>query len=163
MVTQEAVLDVLQTIDDPEMPINIVDLGLVENVDIKPGGKVHIDLLPTFIGCPALQVIEEEVRDKVAGLPGVAGVEVRFVFSPPWTVDRTSAAGRKRLKPYGVTVPEASGNAGPKEPEPRCPFCGSAAVHLESAFGPTRCRMIYYCASCRQPFEHLKRVSLTVR
>ena len=168
MVTREAVLDVLRAINDPEMPISIVDLGIVENVQIEtaasglaspPGAQdnsgtsVMIDLLPTFVGCPALHAIEEEVRQRIGALPGVGQVVVHFRFHPPWTVDRITANGREALKKIGVTVP------GPTETAaPQCPFCGSSAVQLESPFGPTRCRMIYYCTSCRNSFEHMKSV-----
>jgi ring-1,2-phenylacetyl-CoA epoxidase subunit PaaD len=163
MVSKEAVLAVLHTINDPEMPINIVDLGIVEKVRIEPSttadenseASLAIDLLPTFIGCPALLVIEEEVRRRVSALPGVAQVAVHFRCDPPWTVDRITEAGREALAMFGITVP--SPNA-PGASAPRCPFCGSSAVSLESPFGPTRCRMIYYCSSCRNSFEHLKRV-----
>jgi ring-1,2-phenylacetyl-CoA epoxidase subunit PaaD len=152
MVSKEAVLEVLRGINDPEMPISIVDLGIVEDVRIDKA-SVSIDLLPTFVGCPALHVIDEEVRRRVGALSGVSHVEVHFRFEPPWTVARISAAGREALKSFGVTVPgetEAS--------SPPCPFCGSSAVRLESPFGPTRCRAIYYCSSCKSSFEHMKKV-----
>jgi ring-1,2-phenylacetyl-CoA epoxidase subunit PaaD len=190
MVTEQAILDVLRTIDDPEMPINIVDLGIVEGVRVVPhrskGGAgsgtpatadtavahrkqgelepvtVAVDVLPTFVGCPALSVIEDEIRKRVRSLAGVAEVVVSFKYDPPWTVDRISGAGRESLRKFGVTVPQR----GPEKKEqgdeaPVCPFCGSHEVKLESSFGPTRCRMIYHCEACRNPFEHLKRVSLT--
>src|SRR5260370_40270028 len=136
MVSKEAILEELRTINDPEMPISIVDLGIVEDVRIETdtasgaGAKasVSIDLLPTFVGCPALHAIEEEVRQRVSALLGVAGVEVHFRFDPPWTVDRISAAGREALKQFGVSVPGLT-----EVPAPQCPFCGSSAVHLESA------------------------------
>jgi len=169
---------VLRTIPDPEMPISIVDLGLVEEVRIEKDGcegasgdraRVEISLLPTFIGCPALDMIAGDVRAKVGAAPGVGEVKVNWLFDPPWSVDRISAAGREQLKAHGVTVPER----GSKLPVPahqapgaialrtsaiRCPFCGSTSTWLDSAFGPTRCRMIYYCAACRNSFEHMKKV-----
>ena len=126
MVTDQAILDVLRTIDDPEMPINIVDLGIVERVQVAPyhnksgagGGtlttadtavahgvrkeqgtvKVVVDVLPTFVGCPALPVIESEIRKRVQSLQGVAEVVVNFKYDPPWTVDRISTAGRESLR-----------------------------------------------------------------
>jgi ring-1,2-phenylacetyl-CoA epoxidase subunit PaaD len=160
MVTRETVIETLYKINDPEMPISIVDLGIVEDVRIEAGtGSVSIDLVPTFVGCPALYVIEEQVRRRVGALPGVDTVAVQFRYDPPWTVDRISAEGRKTLKRFGVTVPSLSRSAA-EAPPPQCPFCGSSAVHRESPFGPTRCRMIYYCTSCRSSFEHLKRVGL---
>lgn len=156
MVTKEAVLEVLRTVTDPEMPINIVDLGIVEDVQIDSGTTadettVVIELLPTFVGCPALRAIEEEVQRQVGLLPGVTHVAVHFRFAPPWTVDRISLSGREALRAFGVAVPEATRGSAPE-----CPFCGSSNVHLESPFGPTRCRMIYYCNSCRNSFERMK-------
>lgn len=190
----------LATIPDPEMPISIVDLGLVEHVQIEPSPMLPIapaapdtpappsapatlnatiTLLPTFVGCPALDMIREDVRRVVAALPGVEHVEVRFVHEPRWTVDRITEAGRASLRAHGVTVPERgecvtgrTDPAGGSIPRPvpmtvsagstvtpvPCPFCGSASTHLDSPFGPTRCRMIYYCETCRNSFEHLKRV-----
>lgn len=166
MVTRDAIFDVLKTIDDPEMPITIVDLGIVEDVRIDETASpavVDIDILPTFVGCPALPVIEETIQMKVGALNGVGSVRVHFKFDPPWSVDRISPEGRVSLKKYGLTVPHRIVATEPEaEAEiPACPFCGSAQVHLESPFGPTRCRMIYYCETCRNPFEHLKRVSLS--
>jgi ring-1,2-phenylacetyl-CoA epoxidase subunit PaaD len=159
MVNRDEILSALRTVDDPEMPINIVDLGLVEKVDIQAqesGASVAIEILPTFVGCAALPVIESEIRRSVSALPGVSAVEVRISYSPAWTVDRITAAGRESLRRHGVTVPvrgeDQAGQA------PACPFCGSAEVRQESAFGPTRCRMIWYCESCHHPFEHLKRL-----
>jgi ring-1,2-phenylacetyl-CoA epoxidase subunit PaaD len=173
MVNKEAVLEVLRTINDPEMPISIVDLGIVDKVEIQapasgfssapriehsPGATVIIDLLPTFVGCPALHAIEDEVRRRISALAGVAQTIVHFRFDPPWTVDRISPSGREALRQFGVTVPaqEQSGT-------PQCPFCGSSEVHLESPFGPTRCRMIYYCDSCRNSFEHMRRAAVSRR
>ena len=153
MVSRDAVLEVLRTIDDPEMPINIVDLGLIGDVRIEESG-VAVDLLPTFVGCHALPVIEDQVRKQVAVLEGVNRVEVRTRFDPPWTVDRITPAGRETLRRVGITVPEGL------DAPIRCPFCGSSDVQRESAFGPTRCKMIYHCAACRSPFEHLKQVGV---
>jgi ring-1,2-phenylacetyl-CoA epoxidase subunit PaaD len=170
MVTPEAVQEVLRTIDDPEMPVSIVDLGIVDSVEVTKdsdqrgptAARISIAILPTFVGCPALPVIEELIREKVGRLPEVSAVDVHFRFDPPWTVDRISPAGRQRLKEVGITVPESLHRKGNATLEPACPFCGSRQVRRENAFGPTRCRMIYYCENCRNPFEHLKRVALPV-
>jgi ring-1,2-phenylacetyl-CoA epoxidase subunit PaaD len=166
MVSRDAVLEVLRTINDPEMPISIVDLGIVEAVRIEQhpsteanqAARVSIDLLPTFVGCPALHAIEEEIRRKVGALGDVSEVAVRIRYDPAWTVDRISAAGREALKQIGVTVPRHEDRTGVPDSSPQCPFCGSSSVRLESPFGPTRCRMIYYCEACQNPFEHLKKV-----
>lgn len=160
MVTEQQVLQVLETINDPEMPISIVDLGIVHAVEIS-ADRVAVDLLPTFIGCPALPMIEDSVRAKVGALPGVSGVDVQSRFDPPWTPERISERGRESLRKFGVTMPRAHVCEHKTESEhPRCPFCNNASVTLESPFGPTRCRMIYYCAECKNSFEHMKRLSL---
>jgi ring-1,2-phenylacetyl-CoA epoxidase subunit PaaD len=177
----EAVWSVLRTINDPEMPISIVDLGIVERVTLRDeagaagGRSAEIDITPTFVGCPALEILRREIVTKVGALPAVQTVEVRFVYDPPWSVERISPAGREALRQFGVTtpgrselgadtrtdqrVPVALGLPQASTPdEPTCPFCGSTKTTLESAFGPTRCKMIYYCESCRNSFEHLKHV-----
>ncbi len=156
MVTTEAILDVLRTIDDPEMPISIVDLGLIEDVSIDDG-NVTISVLPTFVGCPALAMIADDITNTVDALAGVGHTNVRFVYDPPWSVDRISAEGRASLKSHGVTVP-GRGAVELRTSAITCPFCGGDRTTLDSMFGPTRCRMIYYCNGCRNTFEHMKKV-----
>src|SRR5262245_30383550 len=178
MLSHDAILEALRTIPDPEMPISIVDLGLVERVSIGNGQgegasvngtHVQIDLLPTFIGCPALDMIAGDVRAKVGALPGVGDVRVNWLFDPPWTVDRITPEGRASLREHGVTVPnrgahlDVAGHDAPqtvmlKTSAVPCPFCGSNSTYLDSPFGPTRCRTIYYRPSRRNSFEHLMRV-----
>ena len=170
MVSPAVIMDVLRQIPDPEMPISIVDLGLIENVRQQPteeGERVEIDVLPTFVGCPALRMIEDEIRTKVLAVEGVGEVAVRFLYDPAWSVDRITDAGRESLREHGVTVPERCGNRGAAPADELvplrtsaipCPFCASTSTRLDSPFGPTRCRMIYYCESCRNSFEHLKRL-----
>ncbi len=170
MIDTEAIMDVLREIPDPEMPISIVDLGLVEDVRIETNGDsavVSIDILPTFVGCPALPMIETEIRTKVGAVEGVGEVSVRFIYDPPWSVDRISDEGRQSLAAHGVTVPEhgskldVPGHGSTVELRTSaiaCPFCGSNETRLDSQFGPTRCRMIYYCEACKNSFEHMKRV-----
>jgi ring-1,2-phenylacetyl-CoA epoxidase subunit PaaD len=164
-------MDALRGIDDPEMPINIVDLGLIESVRIEPQtdqANVAIDLLPTFVGCPALEMIANDITTALSGLDGVGETNVRMVYDPPWSVTRISAVGREQLRAHGVTVPETgstlpvAGHTGGavelRASAIKCPFCGSDRTTLESMFGPTRCRMICYCQACRNSFEHMKSV-----
>ena len=177
MPTRDDIFAVLRGIPDPEMPISIVDLGLIEDVRFEPadpgvaGGDVNVtvDVLPTFIGCPALDMIAGDIRAKVGAIPGVAEVRVNWIFSPPWSVDRITPEGRASLKEHGVTVPERGSKLHVAGHQSRlavtlrtsaiaCPYCGSNATHLESDFGPTRCRTIHYCQACRNSFEHLKRL-----
>jgi ring-1,2-phenylacetyl-CoA epoxidase subunit PaaD len=163
--TVASVTALLETIPDPEMPIGIVDLGLIESVRLEPGPGgvlVSIDVLPTFVGCPALPMIEEEIRRKVAALEGVRGVEVRFLNDPPWSVDRISDSGRASLRAHGVAVPGAGEQARSlvelRVTAAPCPFCGSASTRLDSPFGPTRCRNIWYCDRCGNSFERMRKV-----
>jgi ring-1,2-phenylacetyl-CoA epoxidase subunit PaaD len=155
-------MDVLRTIPDPEMPISIVDLGLIEAVEVNGAGTVSIVVLPTFVGCPALEMIEQDITRRVGGLDGVDDVDVSFVHDPPWSVDRITTAGRDSLREHGVTVPHATGPSAQtvdlRTSAVPCPFCSARDTRLDSAFGPTRCRMIYYCEACRNTFEHMKRV-----
>jgi ring-1,2-phenylacetyl-CoA epoxidase subunit PaaD len=153
----------LAGVHDPEIPpCSITDLGIVDRVEANEE-SVRVDLLPTFAGCPALDVIREDAESAIRRVAGAREVRVRFVYSKPWTSDRISAEGREALREYGVTPPGGGGAGGPvfvplaslsrTDVEVTCPFCGSAQTRLESAFGPTLCRSIHYCQSCRNPFE----------
>ncbi len=139
----------LRTVHDPEIPtVSIVDLGIVDRVSVA-ADEIRVELLPTFVGCPALDLIRSSVVEALAplGLPVVAA----FTWRVPWTSDRISELGRERLA--------ASGFAPPAEPsDVRCPYCASARVAMDSAFGPTQCRSLFYCRDCRQPFEAFKPV-----
>lgn len=161
-----AVWEALAGVHDPEIPpIAITDLGIVERVEVGDD-VVSIDLLPTFVGCPALDVIREDVT--AAADEAVAGrrVEVRFVYSPPWTSDRITPEGREALRGYGLTPPPPAAAGAtfvplaslrrPQAPPAPCPFCGSVDTVLESAFGPTLCRTTHFCPACRNPFEAFK-------
>jgi ring-1,2-phenylacetyl-CoA epoxidase subunit PaaD len=157
------VWDALAGVHDPEIPpCSITDLGIVERVSSGDEG-VQVDLLPTFAGCPALDVIRRDAEAAVrAAAPGLP-VRVRFVTSPPWTSDRITPAGREALRGYGVTPPTAERRvvvplealrAPPRDVA--CPFCGSRDTVLESSFGPTLCRRTHFCRACRNPFESFK-------
>ena len=147
--TVDEVRRALADVPDPELPIvSIVDLGILEGVSVEDG-RIAVELLPTFIGCPALELIEAAVTDRLRafGVP----VEVAFTRRVPWTSDRITATGRERLAGAGI--------APPAEPvDVRCPWCASARVVMDSAFGPTQCRSLFYCRDCRQPFEAFKPV-----
>ncbi|MFO0837027.1 MAG: 1,2-phenylacetyl-CoA epoxidase subunit PaaD [Phycisphaerae bacterium] len=174
MATVDDIDRALRTILDPEMPVNIVDLGIVHAVRVDDAGDAAIDITPTFVGCPALKMLEDMIRERVSALPDVKSVRVSFVYQPAWSVDRISDAGRESLRQHGVTTPrrrpvdapsplvalthggKAASPVSAADLSPACPFCGSDATDLESPFGPTRCRMIYYCHACKNSFEHLK-------
>lgn len=151
MVSTPGVLwQALADIEDPELPIAITDMGLVHRMIVN-GGTVNVELVPTFTGCPALEVIRDRVRRRLLAEPGVDEVDVVFVFEPAWTIERMSEAGRAGLKAHGLSVPARS----LAEPV-ACPVCGSTNTALENPFGPTLCRAIYYCRDCRNPIERFK-------
>ncbi len=156
----------LERIADPEIPaISLVDLGVIGAVDID-ADRVRIELLPTFVGCPAIGVMQDEIRRRIGRLDVAPAVEVVVSFDPPWTSDRISDAGRERLRLSGFAPPpkQPTGSAliGLDElavlPIAECPYCGSMSTTLENPFGPTLCRAIYHCTACLQPFEQFKRI-----
>lgn len=148
VIATATVWSILRGVVDPEIPtVSIVDLGLVHRVGVDVA--VHVELLPTFVACPALDVI----RDAVTSALAVVGrpVEVTFTFEIPWTTDRLTDAGRTGLRKAGIAPPADPADV-------RCPHCGAADVTMSSAFGPTLCRSLFYCRRCRQPFEAFKPV-----
>ncbi|HLY14896.1 MAG TPA: 1,2-phenylacetyl-CoA epoxidase subunit PaaD [Candidatus Limnocylindrales bacterium] len=156
-----AVMALLQGVVDPEIPaISIVDLGIVRAVSLVDG-ELGVELLPTFIGCPALELIQAGVRERLAPLAGeeASGIEritVSISYAEAWTADRISARGRAALVASGFAPPGGGPQLLALSAPATCPFCGSRRTVLENAFGPTRCRSIHYCTSCRQPFEQFK-------
>jgi ring-1,2-phenylacetyl-CoA epoxidase subunit PaaD len=150
----------LEEVADPEIPaVSIVELGMIEAIDVEPE-RVRVQLLPTFVGCPALEVIHDAVAQRLRAFG--RAVEVETSFATPWTSDRISPEGRQKLRGSGFAPPPHMG-AGRSLPilgdaPVRCPYCGSAETTLENVFGPTQCRSIRHCAACRQPFEAFKPV-----
>jgi len=146
-ISTDSVRARLATVHDPEIPtVSIVDLGLVHDIRVEDG-RIAVELLPTFVACPALEVIRATISDALAVLG--PPVDVSFTFAVPWTTDRLTETGRAGLRRAGI--------APPAEPaDVRCPFCGSATVAMDSVFGPALCRSLFYCRDCRQPFEAFK-------
>jgi ring-1,2-phenylacetyl-CoA epoxidase subunit PaaD len=159
MVTSERVWAVLGEIPDPEIPaVSLVDLGVVRAVAVE-GGKVRVEFTPTFLGCPAVEVMREEMARRINELGAEAEIEIA---AEGWSSDRITTEGRRKLKESGF-APPADGGAPTtllqlEEIVSRCPYCGSEDTRLENLFGPTPCRSIRYCASCRQPFEQFKTI-----
>lgn len=158
MNLKEKVLLALKEVKDPEIPsVSILDLGMVEDV-LEADGSVVIKALPTFIGCPALHIIERDIKKAASEVDGANEVKVDFVFSPSWTTDRITEEGKIKLKEFGIAPPPANHVMG----EPwsiDCPYCGSSYVTMENIFGPAACRSILYCKSCKNPFEAMKPVA----
>jgi ring-1,2-phenylacetyl-CoA epoxidase subunit PaaD len=143
----------LDEVKDPEIPsISIVELGMVNQVRLEDG-YVRVEMTPTFVGCPAIGMIQQEVKEQLAALDGIREVEVVVTMDPPWTTDRITPEGRKKLREFGI-APPVNGDA----VVPDCPYCGAGDGEVHNWFGPTACRAIFYCQRCRQPFEGMKPV-----
>jgi ring-1,2-phenylacetyl-CoA epoxidase subunit PaaD len=175
------VLEALRDVKDPEIPVvSIVDLGIVQDVVVH-GLTVTVAITPTFTGCPALELMRTEIRDRVLAA-GATRVDVPVVLDPPWSTDRISPEGRAAMRAIGIAPPVRSSQApGAAAATPfvadvslplsvqsqsqvgatPCPWCGSADTAVESPFGPTICRSIHYCHACRQSFEQFKELSLS--
>jgi ring-1,2-phenylacetyl-CoA epoxidase subunit PaaD len=157
MVDEADIWRALDAVKDPEIPVvSLVELGIVRSVHVN-NDRVAVTLTPTFSGCPALEAMREMVQEGLHAL-GIEQVDVRFTLSPPWTTDCISERGREKLKSFGIAPPRPHG--GQIElvllEEAECPYCGSKNTELRSIFGPTSCRMMYYCHNCQQPFEQFK-------
>jgi ring-1,2-phenylacetyl-CoA epoxidase subunit PaaD len=161
VVTAEDVRAALEDVHDPEIPVlSLIDLGVIRDVRVE-GRRVHVELAPTFLGCPALEAMRGEIAARIAELGCEADVEV--LRGDAWSTDLITAAGREKLRKAGFAPPLPRGQAPPSLVQLtakifRCPYCGSRETRLENVFGPTACRSIRYCDSCRQPFEQFKSV-----
>src|SRR5919108_1318918 len=160
-LTEHEVWQALAEVPDPEIPvISVVELGVVRDVRVE-GDHVHVEFTPTFLGCPALEVMREQMTSRLAELG--AEPEVEVVLDDSWSTDRITPAGREKLRAAGFAPPAPREPTAPKLVQLqsgvfRCPYCGSTETRLENIFGPTPCRSIRYCESCRQPFEQFKTI-----
>jgi ring-1,2-phenylacetyl-CoA epoxidase subunit PaaD len=166
---EAAVWAALAEIADPEIPaISVVDLGVIGAVAFAPrpvgGERLSVELLPTFIGCPAIDIMRQQIGERLRELDLADEVAVEVSFAEPWTSDRITPAGREALRASGFAPPVRIGPSFASDelltvlPIAECPYCGSRNTTLENPFGPTLCRAIYHCADCRQPFEQFKSV-----
>ena len=170
---------VLDTVPDPEVPVlSLRDLGVVREVIVRPGeceggsegesegaGGLEVVLTPTYSGCPATEVIAASVKTALEA-EGLGPVKVTQRLAPAWTTDWISAAGRRKLREYGIAPPDHAGESAAFEPAARpirlrlrplaCPRCGSTETERLSAFGSTACKALHRCLACREPFEHFK-------
>lgn len=150
-MVEAEIWELLEEIPDPEIPVvSLVDLGVIRSVDVSEG-HVRIEFTPTFLGCPALEFMKRAIEEKVPG----AAVEV--IQDDSWSTDKITAAGREKLREAGF-APPAPRLVQLQAQVHKCPYCGSTDTKLENIFGPTPCRSLRYCDSCRQPFEQFKTI-----
>ena len=161
MVTEAEVWSALAGVEDPEIPVvSVVDLGVVRDVHVD-GDRVHVEFTPTFLGCPALETMRAQMAEAIERIGADPDVEV--VLDDSWSTDRITSRGREKLRAAGFAPPAPRQAGAPKLVQLqskafRCPYCGSTDTKLENIFGPTPCRSLRYCESCRQPFEQFKTI-----
>jgi ring-1,2-phenylacetyl-CoA epoxidase subunit PaaD len=156
-LTLKKIWQVLDEVKDPEIPVvSVVEMGLIRSVG-REGQTILITMTPTFIGCPALNVMQTEIRERLRQ-SGAQEVKVRVALSPPWSTDWITSQGRDKLRQFGLSPPPR--HAGKIDLAlleiAACPYCASEDTSLKNSFGPTLCRAIYFCNQCRQPFEQFK-------
>jgi ring-1,2-phenylacetyl-CoA epoxidase subunit PaaD len=144
---------------DPEIRVITIDeLGILRAVEEdRASGRVTVTITPTYTGCPAMDVIRADVRRALASA-GYPDVEVRTVYSPAWSTDWISDAGRAKLASAGIAPPAPAPHPGvvALTLAVRCPLCGSPETEQVSRFGSTACKALWRCRSCSEPFDHLK-------
>jgi len=161
-MTTEEIMDWLSDVTDPEVPVlTILDLGIVRNVEIsgpENNQSVRIAITPTYSGCPAMDVIAMGIRMVMAG-HGVKNLTIEQQINPAWTTDWMTENGKRKLKEYGIAPPNRKvfkDLALFEEEMVTCPRCGHTETELVSNFGPTSCKALYKCLSCKEPFEYFK-------
>ncbi len=147
----------LQEVKDPEIPtVSVLELGLIRSVKQGPAA-ILVELMPTFLGCPAIEAMQQMIREQLAEL---GTIDVKLVTDEPWTTSRITEQGREKLRCSGFAPPPRGDSLELHvlQPHARCPYCDSSDTMLESSFGPTLCRAVHYCKACRSPFEQFKAI-----
>jgi len=156
----ETIFGILDQVKDPEVPVlSVVELGIIRGVRWVDGA-LHIDITPTYSGCPALRAIEDDIRAELAR-HGHTAVHINLVYAPPWTTDWIPPEAKEKLRQYGIAPPGPVEDDGlvtitPRRQPTPCPFCSSLNTERTSEFGSTACKSLHKCHGCHQPFEHFK-------
>lgn len=151
-------IPVLESVPDPEIPvISVLDLGVIREA-VERDGIIHIKLTPTYSGCPAMDVIADDLRTAFSIIGKKA--EVDLILSPAWSTDWISEEGLRKMEEYGIARPLSESHDidvllhGKKMV--KCPQCGSTQTHLVSQFGSTPCKALFKCDDCLEPFDYFK-------
>lgn len=156
-VTKAQIYTWLEEVKDPEIPVlSLVDLGVITNLELTDDG-VAIEMTPTFVGCPALDMMKNEIQEVLTKY-GVTNISINVSFREPWTSDKISEKGKAALKKFGLAPPPSREVFADLEvlEHAICPRCNGTDTEMKSAFGPTLCRSIHYCNTCREAFEQFK-------
>jgi ring-1,2-phenylacetyl-CoA epoxidase subunit PaaD len=163
--TLEQARSIAASVTDPEMPmLTLEDLGVLRSVSLDEDGTTVVTITPTYSGCPAMATMRDDLVHRLEG-HGLRAV-VRVSLSPAWSSDWITPRGRQALVEHGISAPSPTRHTDgpvaislqPTRRELTCPRCGSGDVEVTSEFGPTACKAIYRCASCLEPFEHVKEI-----
>lgn len=154
----QKLFEILETVSDPEIPVlSIMEMGVVRSAKIVKG-IVEIEITPTYSGCPAMDVISDDIKSafKQKGYE----TKVDLILSPAWTTDWITPKGRAALEQYGIASPlsaeaDAAALLGNKKVV-KCPQCGSMNTKLVSQFGSTACKALFQCEDCLEPFDYFK-------
>ena len=143
---------ILENVKDPEIPVlSIAELGILQDVEMQ-GDAIVVTITPTYSGCPAMTVVEEDIRLALTAA-GFSDIAIKTRLSPAWTTDWMSPFAREKLQAYGIAPPCKTADAGKT---PSCPNCGSTQVREISAFGSTACKALFQCQHCAEPFDYFK-------
>lgn len=163
MITTEQHIDqilipILEQVSDPEIPVlSIMDMGVVRSAIIE-NSIVKVEITPTYSGCPAMDVIGDDI--KKALMEAGYNSEIELILSPAWTTDWITPRGRKALEAYGIAAPlEAEADKEALLHGKRlvkCPQCGSTNTKMVSQFGSTACKAQFQCDDCQEPFDYFK-------
>lgn len=157
VITREKIYSLLSDVRDPEIPVlSLVDLGVITGVEVQ-GEQVSIEMTPTFVGCPAIDYMQDDIRE-VLKANGITNVLITVSYKEPWTSDRISREGRDALRRFGLSPPPVGGLITDLEvlEHAECPRCNGTNTEMRNAFGPTLCRSIHFCKDCREAFEQFK-------
>jgi len=171
-MNKEEIISILSEVKDPEIPVlSISELGILRSVDVQKD-KISILITPTYSGCPAMDVIRQDIRLELAK-HGINQVEINQSLSPAWTTEWITADGKRKLLEFGIAPPgagraksavatidvsrlRASRHDRSTQDTIACPRCGSAETQLLSQFGSTACKAHYRCLACLEPFDYFK-------
>ena len=155
---EQQLIPILEKVSDPEIPVlTVLDLGVIRGAR-EEDGKVKIKLTPTYSGCPAMDVMADDLKEAF-GKEGKQ-VEVELVLSPAWTTDWISEGGREKMREYGI-APPLEETMDKKvllggQSLVKCTNCGSQNTILVSQFGSTACKALFKCQDCQEPFDYFK-------
>jgi ring-1,2-phenylacetyl-CoA epoxidase subunit PaaD len=159
IITSDKIWAYLSEVLDPEVPvINVVELGVVRAVAVE-NNLVTITITPTYSGCPAMKVIEDDITSKLKE-KSITNIKINTILSPAWTTDWITEVAREKLRAYGIAPPEkGTADKGVLFGKPKvisCPYCKGKNTIMKSQFGSTACKALYYCNDCMEPFDYFK-------